>query len=232
MIGQVLENPIKDYQFLDKVDEIMLGYRGIKPLMYNVAQIIHSKKKRFLCFEKKDQPKAKIPMIFVNEIRAMNDHIARCYLEGKEPDQISNELERAKSHLTRLQRDVYKYMISLKYDVTIGMIKKKRYEQMNEWYDSSLLSFREQYYKLKVDSIEAAEKVKITEALGEKGDVLDMYERNLKIYLDLEQLIIDNKKNLRKITIKNTFANPVFRAILIAIVTATIPSIITNAITQ
>lgn len=55
--------------------------------------------------------KGKYPKNCLNEIRAINDHIARCYRENITETDITKELGKAEGHLQRLAYDCYKQLI-------------------------------------------------------------------------------------------------------------------------
>ena len=220
----VYTKPIKNPDFLDKMDKILLCYRKeVRETLYIIVNV---------------QPKPKkLPMFFVNEIRALNDHIARCFIEEKDDNQIIKELGKAEGHLTRLRYDVYKQMNALLYDKTIGVIEKKAYEQMDGWYDDSWASFREQYYRLKREAAESVQKAKFSESRGEVVDkVVPWYKQGFDKYSDLEQLVIDKKKDfldLEKANNKNfRLMSRMIQSSLFQIVLAIITTIISYIITH
>lgn len=50
------------------------------------------------------------PLPLFNEIRALHDHISRCYTDGITDKQISEETEKAHRHVVRIMLDCYKYL--------------------------------------------------------------------------------------------------------------------------
>ena len=52
--------------------------------------------------------KGKYPQNCLNEIRAINDHIARCHRNGMSEEDITKEIGKAEGHLQRLAYDCYK----------------------------------------------------------------------------------------------------------------------------
>lgn len=54
--------------------------------------------------------KGKYPQNCLNEIRAINDHIARCYRNGMSEEDITKEIGKAEGHLQRLAYDCYKQL--------------------------------------------------------------------------------------------------------------------------
>ena len=55
--------------------------------------------------------KGKYPQNCLNEIRAINDHIARCYRDNMSDEDITTELRKGEGHLQRLAYDCYKQLI-------------------------------------------------------------------------------------------------------------------------
>ncbi len=56
----------------------------------------------------------KFPLPIFNEIRAFNDHIARCYLDDATNEKVESEVKfKAERHLTRITLDCYKFLIIL-----------------------------------------------------------------------------------------------------------------------
>ena len=51
------------------------------------------------------------PGPILNEIRAMNDHVSRCYWTDKSEADCLAEVKKAKGHLTRSILDAYKYLV-------------------------------------------------------------------------------------------------------------------------
>ncbi len=53
----------------------------------------------------------KYPQNCLNEIRAINDHVARCYRDNISDEYITKEIGKAEGHLQRLAYDCYKQII-------------------------------------------------------------------------------------------------------------------------
>lgn len=58
----------------------------------------------------------KFPDSIFNEIRAFNDHVARCYISNITEERIGEEIEKAESHIVRITLDCYKYLTLWLYD--------------------------------------------------------------------------------------------------------------------
>lgn len=136
-----------------------------------------------------------------NEIRMMNDHIARCFDDGRRVEEIKKELGKAEGHLQRVEFDVYKQMNWLLYDRTIGRIEKSRYEYKSGW---AVLDWKDRYYELKNSITKVVEEARIADALGKKRElVLQKYKEGYDKYRELEELIMANNRDLKKIRLKN-----------------------------
>lgn len=51
-----------------------------------------------------------LPTPIHNELRAFNDHIARCYRANMTPDSINKELNKAEGHIKRTILDCFKFL--------------------------------------------------------------------------------------------------------------------------
>ena len=60
----------------------------------------------------------------LNEIRAFNDHISRCYWKDVTPQGIEENINKARSHLKRAILDCYKFLDVWYYE-QIGLIEKR-----------------------------------------------------------------------------------------------------------
>lgn len=103
-----------------KLQEILTTYRNVvKPLLADI---------KVRC---KD---GKIPVNCLNEIRALNDHIARCYRENMDNKQITIELGKAEGHLKRLIFDCFKQLNVFLYD-KIESKERKFYSSLWLYWD-------------------------------------------------------------------------------------------------
>lgn len=50
----------------------------------------------------------RFPLPLFNEIRALHDHIVRCYSERISSNQVDSEIHKAERHVTRIMLDCYK----------------------------------------------------------------------------------------------------------------------------
>jgi hypothetical protein len=136
----------------------------------------------------------KLPDNFLNEIRALNDHIARCYREGVTSDEINRELTKADGHLRRLIYDCFKQLNIYLSDILEYKEKKYfsdlwiSYKKGNFWTEYS--QYRKQ---AQLNVIEAKKNETIN---TEKA--LQLYENAFINYRNAENLLLDNKKMLCK----------------------------------
>ena len=49
------------------------------------------------------------PIVIFNEIRAFNDHIARCYIRPDDNVWTNSQIRKAQSHIERMILDCYKF---------------------------------------------------------------------------------------------------------------------------
>lgn len=136
-----------------------------------------------------------------NEIRNMNDHIARCFDDRKSIAEIEKELGKAEGHLQRVEYDVYKQMNWILYDKTIGWIEKGQYEHMNGWAE---LDWIDKYYELKNSIGKVVEEAKLDESSGkDRAFVLQKYKVGYDKYRELEELIMAKRRDFIKIRLRN-----------------------------
>lgn len=131
----------------------------------------------------------RIPINCLNEIRALNDHIARCYRDGVNEKTISIELGKAEGHLKRLIFDCFKQLNVFLYD-KIEAKEKKYYSSL--WLEWDKGNFWNNYLntktKARIASIEA--KKKETE---DQEYAMEKYEEAYCNYCNVESLL--NKKH-------------------------------------
>ena len=68
-----------------------------------------NKLKPLLAFE--ETMAQSFPGPILNEIRALNDHVSRCYWADKSVEECLKEVSKAKGHLSRSILDAYKYLV-------------------------------------------------------------------------------------------------------------------------
>lgn len=132
------------------------------------------------------------PAAVLNEIRAFNDHIARCYLPEKDDDFIKEHLEKAQGHLKRAIMDCFK-------NLNIHYFEEaKGFEEKYRKVDITLVNngeFYRQYLELKKQAVDFVHEAKLEETLDfEKA--FDLYQEGYLAYAKLSDFIRKNAYGL------------------------------------
>lgn len=125
------------------------------------------------------------PLPLFNEIRALHDHIARCYSDMISAEQIDTEIHKAERHVVRIMLDCYKCLnLSLHDEVLL-------FEKQTKHIDLTVLqngTFFPKYKSLRTDAIQAVRKAKALESQNTNA-ALDAYQHSYNIYCELESMI-------------------------------------------
>lgn len=101
------------------------------------------------------------PLPLFNEIRALHDHIARCYSDTITETQIDSEIHKAECHVTRIMLDCYKCLnLSLHDEVLL-------FEKQTKHIDLTVLqngTFYPKYKALCMKAIQIVRKAKTLES--------------------------------------------------------------------
>ncbi len=131
----------------------------------------------------------RLPDNFLNEIRALNDHIARCYREGISEREIDGELTKAEGHLRRLIYDSFKQLNIYIFDT---LCRKERRCYSDLWLTHDNGEFWKKYSK----SRKYAQANVITAKKNESLDpdkAMKCYEMAFQEYRKAEELLLTNK---------------------------------------
>ena len=118
------------------------------------------------------------PDSIFNEIRAFNDHVARCYIKGVSDDRIIKEIERAESHIVRITLDCYKYLAVWLYDY---------FENFKADFDISLIDngeFAPHFYDIQAKGMRTIRNAKENESYN-KEVAYNKYQEAYNIYSGL-----------------------------------------------
>lgn len=131
----------------------------------------------------------RLPAQILNEIRAVHDHIARCYLDKGEDFNLI-QFEKAHSHNERLVLDCLKIL---------NMLAKKRMQELEsktrlEQIDSG--KFYIKYSKLADEAEKLTEQAKIKESI-DKTEAIKLFQKAAIIYNDILDLIAENRTHIK-----------------------------------
>lgn len=163
---------------LQRIDKLFWDYgKSAKPLISAIS---------------KRHKDGKVPDNLLNEIRALNDHIARCYRDGVDDNYIDDELKKAEGHLRRLLYDCFK---QLNIYISDNIKRRERWSYSNRWLYRDGGNFWRQYIEWKQkaqdDVIEAKKKESI-----DSDAALKLFESGYRNYRNIEELFKDNRKFL------------------------------------
>lgn len=163
---------------LQKIDKLLMDYgKSAKPLINEIS---------------KRHKDGKIPDNLLNEIRAMNDHIARCYRNEADDSYIDGELRKAEGHLRRLLYDCFK---QLNIYISDNLKRRERWTYSNRWLYRDGGNFWRQYTEWKQraqdDVIEAKKQESINSDLA-----LKYFESSYQNYRNIEELFKTNRRFL------------------------------------
>lgn len=141
------------------------------------------------------------PQPIFNEIRAFNDHVARCYRDEIENEQIAEEIEKAQRHIKRITLDCFKYL-------NVSLHEKiQKFEKQTKNIDLTVINnglFYPEYRRLMKLTIQKVRLAKKEEAV-DTNRALEVYQEGYNLYCTLEELIDDNLEVVKWARIKFSF---------------------------
>ena len=129
-----------------------------------------------------------------NEIRAYNDHVARCYFNIDKPEIVDEQVNKAKGHIERIVLDCYKYLNVRLYDETV--VKFTRRTKRIDLTAIGNGDFYIEYRKHRQFIIKNLKKAKLLEFAPDKDESLKCYKEVHSRYTELELLIDSNDTNI------------------------------------
>lgn len=141
------------------------------------------------------------PQPIFNEIRAFNDHIARCYRDDIESDKIAEEIEKAQRHIKRITLDCFKYLNVSLYE------KIHKFEKQTKNIDLTVINnglFYPKYRRLMKLTVQTVRQAKKEETV-DTNRALEVYQEGYNLYCALEELIDDNLEVVKWARIKFSF---------------------------
>jgi len=135
----------------------------------------------------------KFPTPIFNEIRAFNDHIARCHREGISDAAIEDELRKAKGHIERIILDCYKFL-------NVVMHKKviKQFDERTKGVDLGAINngaFFLAYSEAKKFINANLKEAKLLE-IQDKEKSVEKYELVYNKFSELECFLSDNERHI------------------------------------
>ena len=103
------------------------------------------------------------PLPLFNEIRALHDHIARCYFKDITPEQRNIEIHKAERHVLRIILDCYKCLNLSIHDSVLLFEKQTRHVDLTVLQNGT---FYPKYKSLRSDAVSAVRKAKILESIN------------------------------------------------------------------
>lgn len=156
--------------------EVYLKYKDpIKPLLAEIEAVYE-----------------KFPLPLYNEIRAMNDHVARAFL-AESPEKAAEQINKAKNHVNRTVRDCYKFlnlyyrMESEKFDKAICSVEPRNTEDFKRMAD---------YGEKSDKATRLVEIAKDNEHLVNDEETYVNFENAYNAYRDLHEFIVNNRRDI------------------------------------
>ncbi|MFA6807078.1 MAG: hypothetical protein WCR29_06625 [Bacteroidales bacterium] len=125
------------------------------------------------------------PIPLFNEIRAFNDHVARCYIISFSDDQINDELGRAERHINRIILDCYKYLNVSFHNEIMSFEKRTKHVDLTVL-DNGL--FYPKFLELRKNAVNLIRKAKRNESI-KLNDSFSDYQDAYNTYSELSDLI-------------------------------------------
>lgn len=125
------------------------------------------------------------PLPLFNEIRALHDHIARCFSETITDAQVDVEIYKAERHVIRIMLDCYKCLnLSLHDEILL-------FEKQTKHIDLTVLQngvFYPKYKDLRLNAMHTVRQAKTQES-QDSNLALETYQRSYNLYCELEGMI-------------------------------------------
>lgn len=135
----------------------------------------------------------KIPLSIFNEIRAFNDHIARCYFGSPGDEYISDQISKAQRHVVRITLDCFKCLNVILYS------QIEDFEHRTRNIDLTVIDngvFYPKYSRQKVEAAKLVMDAKIAEG-HDYEDALCLYQDASNIYSEIVADINNARENVK-----------------------------------
>jgi hypothetical protein len=144
----------------------------------------------------------KFPIIIYNEIRAVFDHIARCYNNDFSDKQIEKEVEKAEGHIKRIVFDSYKLLYVFQNKTFIKFEKKTKNVDLRSIDDRR---FYDGYAKLRKEARINIKNAKKIESKNHQG-AFELYKKAYDTANTLEDLIDKYSTQIWQTRAKHVFS--------------------------
>lgn len=125
------------------------------------------------------------PLPLFNEIRALHDHIARCFSDVITKQQKELEIHKAERHVVRIMLDCYKCLNLSLHDNVLLFEKQTKHVDLTVLQDGT---FYPKYKTLRMHAIQTVRKAKILESQNTDA-ALDAYQQSYNMYCELEEML-------------------------------------------
>ena len=137
------------------------------------------------------EKRGRLPDNLLNEVRALNDHVARCYREGNR--NVTLEITKAQGHLTRLQLDCFKEL-NVIFHKKFDSYERLTYSSM--WLRIDNGNFWRSYFHRRQTAYTAVLNAKLIETLNVDNS-LKNYEMAYQNNIELDNLFKQHKWEIR-----------------------------------
>lgn len=131
----------------------------------------------------------KLPLQLLNEIRAFNDHIARCHYGNPDSTYIDTQIDKAQRHITRITLDCFKALNVILFE------QITKYEHQTRHIDLTVINsgqFFPEFTRLKKKAAQFVYDAKRKEATDIDA-ALFLYQDAYNKYREVTSLIADNR---------------------------------------
>ena len=163
----------------------------------------------------------KFPLALYNEIRAMNDHVARA-VTATDDNKATGQIQKASNHINRITRDCYKFLDlyykreAEKFDRSICSIEPRTTEDYGRMAE---------YGRLSDDATNLVEIAKKNEHLVTDEETYQNFQNAYNAYRELHKFIVKNRRDVfsmkrkKRLKLVGSLALSIFTFILGCILT-------------
>lgn len=165
----------------------------------------------------------KLPLPLFNEIRAFNDHIARCYYNAPDEQYIALQIDKARRHITRITLDCFKCLNVILFQ------KIELFERQTRNIDLTVIdngTFYPEYSRKKVAAASTVVQAKMLE-FKDINEALYKYEQSFNLYSEIVDSIdqISEKVKWARVRFTAKRSGTILAWIASVVISAVIPAI-------